>query len=304
MARRTLALLAAVAATACVGVSSAQATQLNVWGTSDISDSHLLAGLIIPGFAAYDPGDTIDYTAVGSGAAIKEAETAANGVDVILVHSPSAEAPFVAGGYSAEPLGRAIFYNDYVIVGPKSDPAGVLANFPHDAVGAFQAIAAAGAAGQATFLSRDDASGTNVKEQQIWGQTTTVPKFEVGAGPPPEYTPSADGMTAPVPSWYGETMDNQGANLVATNTCNTAIYTNGNCYTIVDRGTYYYEQSLGNTNNLEIVSQNNASTAVGGASELTNPFHAYIVSSSTNKIAATRFLNFLTSPGFQSSLVG
>jgi tungstate transport system substrate-binding protein len=286
----------------------AQAATLNVWGTSDVSDSNLLAHVIVPGFASFDPSDTISYTAVGSGAAITEAETPANGVDAIMVHSPSLEAPFVSGGHSVEPLGRAIFYNDYVIVGPSSDPAGVDTSPSQaaNAAGAFQRIAAAGGSSpsKATFLTRNDASGTNVEEEQIWGLTT-------GVTIQPALNGSASGRFQPgsggtFPAWYVPTNAQQGQNLIDTNECvgGTGPVPNGNCYTIVDRGTYYYEQSLGNTSHLAIVAQNNAAGSPGGLSLLTNPFHAYIPQMAPHLTGATAFLNYLTSSGFQNSLPG
>ncbi len=306
MSRRKLSLFAAIATIACLPAASAHAVVLTVYGTTDVTDSGLLSDVITPGFAAFDPADSFTYKAEGTGAALNDAKVAANHVDAVLVHSASSEAAWVNLGFSAEPLGRAIFFNDYVIVGPKTDPAGVLANFPHDAVGAYQAIGAAGIAGHATFVSRNDASGTNTAEQAIWAQTApgTPPKTVISAGH--DVPAVTDGGA--IPAWYTETGLGQGDNLDATNNCvNTAGgdpgFPNGGCYTMVDRGTYLKEQSLGHTNNLEIVSQNNSPTALGGASELTNPFHAYIVSTSTNKAVAEKFLNYLTSPGFQQALL-
>ena len=106
---------------------------------------------------------------VGTGAALNNAK--AGLADVVVTHAPLLEKDFVNAGYSKEPLGRAIFYNDYVIVGPTSDPAGVLSGGgEHDAVKALQLIAAYGAGHtNATFVSRNDASGTNVQEQILWG---------------------------------------------------------------------------------------------------------------------------------------
>jgi tungstate transport system substrate-binding protein len=312
--------LIAVAVIALSGgfAASAQAVALNVYGTSDITDSNLLSNVIVPGFSSYDPSDSIAYTAVGSGAAITAAENSSNHIDAIIVHSPSLEAPFVAGGFSQEPLGRAIFYNDYVVVGPTADPAGIGTNLHgNDAVSAFKDIATEGAAhSDVTFISRADNSGTNVEEQQIWGKTTGVqlqkafnaPASDTTRKEPCNDTPTvcASAGVHAYPSWYKHNTTssppNQGVNLVDTNTCNATAYPDGNCYTIVDRGTYDYQTSLSHTGNLKIVVQNNSAGAVGGASLLTNPFHAYIVKTSTNQTAATTLLNYLTGSGFQNSL--
>jgi ABC-type tungstate transport system permease subunit len=315
--RRSLITLAVVAVSGGCA-ASAQAVALNVFGTSDITDSNLLSSVIVPGFGSFDPSDSISYTAVGSGAAITAAENSSNHIDAIIVHSPSLEAPFVAGGFSKEPLGRAIFYNDYVVAGPTGDQAGIgTAGHGNDAVSAFQDIAAEGNAhSDVTFISRADNSGTNVEEQQIWGRTTGVqlqkafnaPASDTTRKEPCNDTPTvcASAGVHAYPSWYKHNTTssppNQGVNLDDTNTCNATAYPDGHCYTIVDRGTFDYETSQSHTGNLKIVVQNNSSGAVGGASLLTNPFHAYIVNSSTNQTAAGHLLDYLTSSGFQGSL--
>jgi ABC-type tungstate transport system permease subunit len=307
MPRRLVGLFIAMAAVGALFAGQAQAATLNIWGTSDITDSGFLDNVITPGFASFDPSDSFTYTAVGSGAAITAAENPSNNIDVIVTHSPSSEAPFVAGGYSYEPLGRATFYNDYVIVGPTSDPAGVSTSDPHNAVGAFQDIAARGAAhGDVTFVSRNDNSGTNVKEQNIWAQVSGVtvqPACNAGGAA----SRDQPGTSCPsgIPSWYVYNPDptpTQGNNLQDTNDCDSGDFPDGGCYTIVDRGTYYNYLDQGLIPNLKVVSSDNVSTAPGGLSELTNPFHAYIVNSSTQKAAATQFMNYLTSSGFQGTL--
>jgi ABC-type tungstate transport system permease subunit len=313
---------AAVVALVVCGAAAAAAqasTALNVYGTSDISDSNLLAHVIEPGYTSFSGGDTINYTAVGSGAAISAAEVASNEIDAIIVHSPPLEAPFVAGGYSYNNnYGNAVFYNDYVIPGPTSDPAGVDTS-PTDmnnTVGAFERIAVAGGAGKATFVSRNDNSGTNVEEQTIWGLVHTAdPSIPLQlapnapAGNTTRYIPWSGSGTG-IPAWYVETDAEQGQNLIDTNGCNasppTYPTTYGGCYTIVDRGTFNYQDSLGNTSHLKVLSQKNCSTCTGGAGLLTNPFHAYLVKSTmANKPgdlpAAQALISYLTSNTFQNT---
>jgi hypothetical protein len=306
-----------------VAAAASQATTLNVWGTSDVTDSDLMAGLIEPGYAAKYPGNTISYTAVGTGAAITAAENPANEIDAIIVHSPPLEAPFVSGGYSYQNmLGYAIFYNQYIIAGPKTDPAGVKSVDSANAVGAFEKIAAAGAAGKATFVSRNDNSGTNVEEQTIWGDVHTVDPPSSG-GPLLQLAPNAPagnttryipwtGTGTGIPAWYVETGVTQGANLIDTNNCNASPPTYstpyGGCYTIVDQGTYEYQSTQGtptNTSNLEVVTTSNCATCTGGAGLLTNPFHAYIVKSTManqpGDLPATEdLISYLTSSTFQT----
>ena len=107
------------------------------------------------------------------------------------MHAASLENQFVGSGFSVEPFGRAIFWGDYVLAGPASDPAGVLNGSTHDIVGAFQKIAAAGAAGQANFVSRGNTAGTPVQEHAIWALTSGVQTCNVsaanGGGVAPEH---------------------------------------------------------------------------------------------------------------------
>jgi ABC-type tungstate transport system permease subunit len=331
MLRRTLIAAMALTALACLPISGAQAVVLNIQGTSDVSDSHISTDLMGavggvnangPGsFGAFSPGDSFTYVGGSTGAAIAAAEVPNNTVDAIIVHSLPQEATFVNNGFSAEVLGRAIFYNDYVIVGPMNDPAHVLTLAPHDAVAAYEAIAQEGAqhdadvtagsptpAAGATFVSRNNQSGTSVAEYGIWGQTTGVVTQSATGNAGSLTLLQPEGGTPPAagtfPNWYAaNTGATQGNNLVATDTCAIGLAPDGGCYTMVDRGTYDYDVVHHLISNLQIVSQNNASTAPGGESELTNPFHAYIVSTSKNKAVAKRFLDYLTSPGFQNSLV-
>ncbi len=100
----------------------------------------------------------IDVIAVGSGKALKLAE---NGdVDIVFVHDPEAEERFVAAGHGIDR--QAVMHNDFVIVGPKEDPAGIKA--AKTAAEAMKKIAEA----KVGFVSRGDESGTHVKEKKLW----------------------------------------------------------------------------------------------------------------------------------------
>src|SRR4051812_20453009 len=186
-----LALVALVAA-ACGGQSGSRQPRrqdLIVQSTTSVRDSGLLERLIAPQFERRHPEWHLKFLAVGSGEAIANAR--AGQADVLIAHSPKAEKTFVVDGYSAERSGRTVMWNDFVIVGPAGDPAGVRRVARHDAVGAMRAIAAAGAAGRAHFVSRGDESGTNAKELDLWGLTGMRTD---DAGEP------ADGARRP--SWY------------------------------------------------------------------------------------------------------
>ena len=131
--------------------------------TTSTENSGLLAE-ILPVFEAAENA-RVDVIAVGTGQALALGE--AGDVDVILVHARSREDQFVADGHGLERFD--VMYNDFVIVGPADDPAGV----------AGMALAADAlsqiAAEQASFASRGDDSGTNIKELSLWESAGIVP---------------------------------------------------------------------------------------------------------------------------------
>jgi len=124
--------------------------------TTSVENSGLLAH-ILPQFTK-ETGITVHVVAQGTGQALV---TAARGdADLVLVHDPAAEAEFMAAGHG---LTRTeIAWNDFVIVGPVSDPAHIAGG--HDAVAALKAIAEV----NATFVSRGDNSGTDALEKRLW----------------------------------------------------------------------------------------------------------------------------------------
>jgi tungstate transport system substrate-binding protein len=150
--RLALALLAALT----IPVQAADPQTIILASTTSVQDSGLLDH-ILPLFTKAS-GITVHVVAQGTGQALA---TAAHGdADLVLVHDPEAEATFMEAGHG---LSRAeIAWNDFVIVGPKSDPAHIAGR--HDAVAALQAIAAA----RAAFVSRGDKSGTNALEKRLW----------------------------------------------------------------------------------------------------------------------------------------
>ena len=155
--------------------TAAEPRTIKMATTTSTENSGLLAYLL-PQFTKAT-GIGIHVIAVGSGAALKLGE---NGdVDVVLSHSPAAEREFVAKGYTRER--REVMYNDFVVVGPKSDPAKIAGQT--NAVTAFKRIADAGVA----FVSRGDDSGTHVKERDLWRAAGVVPRgngwyLEAGQG--------------------------------------------------------------------------------------------------------------------------
>ena len=135
--------------------------------TTSTKDSGLLDE-ILPVFEE-ESGYTVDVVSVGSGEAMTMGE---NGeADVLLVHSPEAEEEYVAGGHADEDGRMDVMYNDFVIIGPEADPAGVSANAADDAIAAFEDIMNS----QSTFVSRADESGTHSKELSIWEAAGLTP---------------------------------------------------------------------------------------------------------------------------------
>ncbi len=142
--------------------------------TTSVEDSGLLDALL-PAFGESHPDLDIKVVAVGSGEAL--ALGARGDADVVIAHSPAAEQAFMEAGHGR---GRhAIMANDFVLVGPASDPAGVRGRTPPAAL---RAIAAAGA----PFVSRADDSGTHTRERALWAAAGVEPAgdwyMEIGQG--------------------------------------------------------------------------------------------------------------------------
>lgn len=132
-------------------------------------------------YSRMHPGVVFDYIPVGSGEALKRAES--GDVCLVLVHAPSLERKYLEMGVIGE---HHIFaYNYFIIAGPRNDPAGVKTS--KSAVEAFEKIYRAGEEGLAVFISRGDYSGTHVRELMIWNMTGLNPRgrpwyLETGSG--------------------------------------------------------------------------------------------------------------------------
>ncbi|MBM4370085.1 MAG: substrate-binding domain-containing protein [Deltaproteobacteria bacterium] len=144
----------------CAGRSLRLAT------TTSVEQTGLLADLLEP-FTASN-GITVQVLAVGSGQALALAREGE--VDVVLVHDPDAEAAFVAAGDGVNP--RRVMHNDFVLVGPPGDPAGLRGG--RDATAAFRTLAAA----RAPFVSRGDRSGTHQAELRLWSRAAASSSWD------------------------------------------------------------------------------------------------------------------------------
>jgi tungstate transport system substrate-binding protein len=129
--------------------------------TTTSTENSGLLGFLLPVFESrYNL--KVNVIAVGTGQALKLAE---NGdVDLVMVHAPSAEQKFVDAGFGVNR--RPFMKNDFILVGPAEDPAGI-----KSAADLEQALAKLVADPKAVFISRGDESGTHIKEQFLWSET-------------------------------------------------------------------------------------------------------------------------------------
>jgi tungstate transport system substrate-binding protein len=137
-------------------------TEIILATTTSTQDSGLLDSLL-PMFTR-ETGIGVKPIAVGTGAALEMARR--GDADAVLVHAPEAEQEYIASGDIT--AGRRIMYNDFLIVGPASDPAHVTGS--RDAAAAMKAIAAGG-----SFVSRGDGSGTEKIELALWAEAGVKP---------------------------------------------------------------------------------------------------------------------------------
>ncbi len=137
-----------------------EVTNVVIASTTSTEDSGLF-GALVPAFEDAHPQYRVSVVAVGTGQALEIGRN--KDADVVLVHAKADEETFVAEGYGEERLD--VMYNDFVLVGPPADPAGIAGRT--DAAAAFSTIAA----GEHAFVSRGDDSGTHKKEMSIWDAT-------------------------------------------------------------------------------------------------------------------------------------
>ncbi len=184
---------------ACPARDGSEPPFITVASTTSTENSGLFAH-ILPQFTAAT-GIEVRVVAKGTGQAIRIAQ--GGDADVLLVHHRPSEERFVREGFGVKRYG--VMYNDFVLVGPRADPAGVFGT--KDPAAAFARIAQRGA----TFASRGDDSGTHKTERAIWKAAGIMPQPAAAA-------------------WYKETGSGMGATL------NTAAAMGA--YTLTDRGSW------------------------------------------------------------------
>ncbi len=168
--------------------------------TTSTQDSGLL-DVLVPLFEK-QTGYKVQTVAVGTGEALKMGEE--GNADVLLVHAPSSEVKFMEGAFGKDR--SLVMHNDFIIVGPANDPAGIKELEPRES---FEAIYKTGAA----FVSRGDDSGTHKKELEFWKKAELEPAGQV---------------------WYIETGQGMGASLT--------VASEKGAYILTDRATYLANQ--------------------------------------------------------------
>jgi tungstate transport system substrate-binding protein len=201
----------------------------------------------------------IQWVSVGTGQALKLGENC--DADVLLVHAPATEKKYVADGFGINR--REVMYNDFIIIGPATDPAGVKGKSVKDALTSIQNK-------QSLFVSRGDKSGTHMTELELWkGSGLAVPDKDAW------YVQAGQGMLA---------------------TIQMAAERNG--YTMTDRGTYikYEDTQKGNPplkilvegddlmKNLYSVIEVNPARCTNVKSDLAKAFSAWMALPSTQKL--------------------
>jgi tungstate transport system substrate-binding protein len=187
---------------AAKGQAAEDGKELLMATTTSTDDTGLL-DYLMPSFTS-QTGIAIRWIATGTGKALKLGENC--DVDVLLVHAPQAEIDFINKGFGT--TRKEIMYNDFVLIGPSEDPAGIKGKKLPEAL---QAIKSAGS----IFISRGDNSGTHKKEQALWKTANVVT---------PEQEP-----------WYKQS----GQGMLATITMAAELQG----YTLTDRGTYITYES-------------------------------------------------------------
>jgi tungstate transport system substrate-binding protein len=223
------------------------ADKMITMSTTTSTENSGLLDVLLPAFKA-DTGISVKVIAKGTGAAIKDGMD--GNVDILFVHSKEREERFVSEGYGAYRL--AVMHNDFIIIGPASDPAGIKGmKNPSDALKKI-------ADKKAPFISRGDDSGTHTKEQKLWKISGVTLKNEtrevVSEGEKKIITfQYPDGLG----EWYYSV--GQGMGKVLT------FAEEKQAYTITDRGTYLkYKYGRAEGFNLEIL--------VEGDPSLFNPY--------------------------------
>ena len=254
--RRSLVVLAATITLVVAAPARAQDKSIVVASTTSTQDSGLFSH-ILPLFKA-KTGIDVKVVAQGTGQAL---DTGRRGdADVLFVHAKAQEEKFVADGFGVKRY--PVMYNDFVLIGPRSDPAGIKGMT--DVAEALKAIKSKGA----SFISRGDRSGTHIAELDLW----KAAGIDIGKDKGP---------------WYKEIGQGMGA---ALNTASAA-----NAYVLADRGTWL---SFKNRGDLDILVAGDKRLFNQYGVMLVNPEkHPHV-----KKALGQAFIDWLVSPEGQKAI--
>ncbi|GAB4448995.1 MAG: extracellular solute-binding protein [Rhodocyclaceae bacterium] len=254
--RRTIVKVIALSGIAAASPVLAQEPFITVASTTSTEQSGLF-GHLLPLFEQ-QTGIRVRVVALGTGQALDLGRR--GDADVLFVHDKAAEERFVAEGYGVDR--REVTYNDFVLIGPKDDPAGISGG--KDVLAALRRIAAA----KAPFVSRGDKSGTHAAELRYW----KAAGVDLGKARGP---------------WYRETGSGMGPAL------NTAA--SMNAYLVADRGTWL---SFRNPRDLRILVEGDTRLFNQYGVMLVNPArHPHVKAD-----AGRRFIDWLVSPEGQKAI--
>jgi tungstate transport system substrate-binding protein len=251
-------LIALIAALALVAPAVAQEKSIVVASTTSTQDSGLF-GYLLPRFKAHS-GIDVKVVALGTGQAL---DTARRGdADAVFVHAKPEEEKFLAEGFGVRRY--PVMYNDFVLIGPASDPAGIKGS--KDIAAALTALKAKGA----PFISRGDRSGTHLAELKLWQDAG----IDIAAEKGPWYKAIGQGMGA------------------ALNTASAA-----DAYVLADRGTWL---SFRNKGTLVVDVQGDKRLFNQYGVMLVNPAKH----PSVRKELGQQFIDWLVSPEGQRAIAG
>lgn len=276
MARWVKAAVCMVAGLALCGGVSAGAEEVLVLATTTSTENSGLLGAIHPDFERKS-GMRVKVVAKGTGASLQLARD--GNADVVLVHAPAEEERFVEEGYGV--MRRGVMYNDFVIIGPEEDGAGV-----RSARTAGEALARIARA-ERLFVSRGDESGTHIKEQDLWRESgVPLERHEVvvfAGGKERRFE-----SVRPMGDWYVEIGQGMGKAIT--------MATERRGYTLADRGTYY---ALA----LATPARTDLKILCEGGERLRNPYSVIAANPErhpgVNFEGARRYVEWITSPEVQ-----
>ena len=269
------------------GPQEPAATSITLATTTSTQDSGLL-DVLLPMFRR-ETGIEVKVVAVGSGQAMRLGRD--GNVDVLLTHSPAAEERFMADGFGVQCY--AVMHNDFLMVGPADDPAGIKGQ--KSVAAAFAQIARR----EVPFVSRGDDSGTHRKEMDLWKQADLGTGEETGTGSEPKGhnasktaarevpVPVFSPVRSPRGAWYLECGQGMAQAL--------RIATEKRAYTLTDRGTF-----LAQRKRLDLV------PLVEGDPALLNRYAVILLDPEKyphlNHEAARRFADFLRRADVQKTI--